>query len=92
MHSKNNQKTPIRLINIKLKLEKLEISETNLRHDTTSECSQNSNSNPGTTVSQQPTTQVTFGDDDSSCDSHTKWGKDGRMIYIHTFVGVEIQI
>lgn len=49
-----------------------------LRRGTPSDCC-HTDSNASTTAAMQqqntPITQVSFGEDDSSCDSHTRWGK-----------------
>lgn len=51
-----------------------------LRRGTPSDCchtDSNASTTAGNPMQQQntPITQVSFGEDDSSCDSHTRWGK-----------------
>lgn len=60
-----------------LKLIKPGVSGNSLRR-ATSECCHTDSSPVTGTQNQQPNTQVTqitFGEDESSCDSHTRWGK-----------------
>lgn len=54
-----------------------------LRRGTPSDCCHtDSNTSTGNQMQQQntPITQLSFGEDDSSCDSHTRWGMYGLLL------------
>lgn len=52
-----------------------------MRRGTPSDCHTDSNASTGNQMPQPNTqlTHVSFGEDDSSCDSHTRWGKPKRL-------------